>query len=126
MLVTIGHCHSEEWKHPALKGAPTLHPAQHTLCTHAYAVNRRSAQHLVRRLRSEPFAYSRTIDHAIQHLSSHHIVKVYSVFPPVVVQTYETESDIIPGRSKERVQWLGDSARERIALVEEAGAGSRH
>ena len=54
------------------------------------------------------------------HLS-HHTLNFFSVYPPIVVQTYETESDIIPGRSKDRVQWLADSARERIALFDELG-----
>ncbi|KAF8520975.1 hypothetical protein JB92DRAFT_2708583 [Gautieria morchelliformis] len=118
-LVMLGHCHSREWDRPALKGAPTLHPASHTLCTHAYAVNRRAAQRMVRRMRSEPFAYSRTVDHAIQHLSSYREIKVFSVFPQVVIQTYETESDIAPGRSKDRMHWLEDGVRDRMALVEE-------
>ncbi|KAF8509519.1 hypothetical protein BU17DRAFT_24977, partial [Hysterangium stoloniferum] len=118
-MVMLGHCHSEEWRNPALKGAPTLHPAYHTLCTHAYAVNRRSAKRIVRRLRTEAFAYSRTVDHAFRFLSSRHI-KVFSVYPPVVVQTYEMGSNIVPGRTnKERVHWLEDSALERIALAEQ-------
>ncbi|KAF8587145.1 hypothetical protein K439DRAFT_1630994 [Ramaria rubella] len=122
-VVMLGHCHSQEWTKPALKGTTTLHPATHTLCTHAYAVNRRSAQHIVRRLRSEPFAYSRTIDHAMQHLSMYHHVKVFSVYPPVVIQTYESESDITPGRSKERGEWVEDSVRERIAMAEAEAVG---
>ncbi|KAF8572856.1 hypothetical protein K439DRAFT_1377280 [Ramaria rubella] len=125
-VVMLGHCHSQEWTKPALKGTTTLHPATHTLCTHAYAVNRRSAQHIVRRLRSEAFAYSRTIDHAMQHLSMYREVKVFSVYPPVVVQTYESESDITPGRSRERGEWVEDSVRERIAMAQvEEGGGWR-
>lgn len=67
-VVLLGHCMSREFGKP-LQGAPTLFPATQSLCNHAYAVNRRSASRLVRYLRSESFAYSRAIDHAVNHLS---------------------------------------------------------
>lgn len=115
-----GYCAGEEWTHPPLKGAASLRETHHTLCTHAYAINRRAAQHVVRRLRSEAFAYSRPIDHAFVHLYYSHHITLYSVYPPVVVQTYDTQSDIAPGNGGDRVQWLVDSAKERIAFAEAA------
>lgn len=51
---------------------------------------------------------------------------VYSVYPPVIVQTYETKSDIVGGNGGTRVQWLEDSTRERIALAEEADVNNSH
>lgn len=121
-IVMLGHCHSQEWHHPPLRGSPFLHPSKHVLCTHAYAVTRTGARKMVRYLRSEAFAYSRTVDHAFQHLQSRGKVKSFSVYPPVVVQTYDMGSDIIPGRTnKDRVQWLQDSALERIELGKQLG-----
>jgi hypothetical protein len=45
-------------------------------------------------------------------------MKIFSVYPPIVVQTYETESNIVPGKGGIRVQWLEDSVRDRITLVD--------
>lgn len=124
-IVMLGHCHSKEWTKPALRKSPFLHRSSHVLCTHAYAVSRAGARKMIRYLRSEAFAYSRTIDHAFQHLQSREKINSYSVYPPVVVQTYDMGSDIIPGRTnKDRAQWLQDSALERIALGKELGIES--
>jgi hypothetical protein len=121
-----GHCGAEEWTHPSLRGNPKIREAHHTLCTHAYAITRRAAQRWVRHLRSEGFAYSRPFDHTLIHLYYSHKLMVYSVYPPVIVQTYETKSDIVGGNGGTRVQWLEDSTRERIALAEEADVNNSH
>ncbi|KIJ32485.1 hypothetical protein M422DRAFT_213760 [Sphaerobolus stellatus SS14] len=119
-MVLLGYCGDKEWTNPPIHGAPTLHPSFSTLCTHAYAVNKRSAARIVRRLRSEAFSYSRPIDHAYYHLYAYKETKSFSIYPPVVVQTYELDSDIAPGRPKsDRSQWLGDSTLERIQLFKE-------
>jgi len=123
--VSLGHCHSQEWTKPPLQGAPTLHPSFTTLCTHAYVVNRNSARRLVRRLRTEAFAYSRPIDHAYYYLFSHKGIKSFSVYPPIIVQTYQMGSDIVPNRpSTDREQWLEDSTLERIQLAKAIESGS--
>lgn len=101
----------------ALPGTPTLFPATLSLCSHGYAVNRRSASRLVRLLRSESFAYSRAIDHAINHLSMSGKLKIFTVNPPVIVQPKELTSDLVhPGFVPVREHWLSDSALERVAL----------
>lgn len=107
---------SHEFGKP-LQGAPTLFPATQSLCSHAYVVNRRSASRLVRYLRSEPFAYSRAFDHAVNHLSMSGRLKVFSVNPPVVIQPKDLASDLVHrGFKPIREQWLSDSALERVAL----------
>lgn len=80
-------------------------------------MTRRSAQHLVRRLRTEAFAYSRNVDIAVYHLLSHDELKIFSIYPPIVVQDQATESDIVKHRPQ-KLQPLADSAHERIRLAE--------
>ncbi|GJJ13140.1 hypothetical protein Clacol_007390 [Clathrus columnatus] len=115
-VVLLGHCMSRPFG-KSLAGTPTLFPATQSLCSHGYVVNRRSASRLVRFLRSESFAYSRAIDHAINHLSTTGKLKTFTVNPPVIIQPKELYSDLVhPGFVPTREQWLSDSALERVAL----------
>lgn len=117
-IVMLGHCMSKEWEKPAVHGTPYLHPSTHVLCTHAYAVSREGARRAVRYLRSSLFAFSRPIDGAINHLNFHKLLTLYSVEPPVVVQTRTTLSDIFDGFGSAKDQWLDDSAVDRLAMYD--------
>ncbi|KZP09602.1 hypothetical protein FIBSPDRAFT_938406 [Athelia psychrophila] len=112
--VMLGHCQSDEVTKPALRGTSYLHRAQHTMCTHAYAVSKQGAARLVRLLRTPLFAYSRPIDHAYIHLNHHDIVKAFSIYPPIVVQSKTTLSDIGEGVGPEEDFYLVDSALARV------------
>jgi hypothetical protein len=50
----------------------------------------------MRHLRSPGFAYSMPLDRAFTHLIATQRIEAYSVFPPIVVQTVDTRSDIQP------------------------------
>lgn len=95
---------------------PHLHPAAHVLCTHAYVVSKRSAARLIRLLRNPVFAYSRPIDWAYLRFKFTGRIKMYSVFPQIVIQAKNTESDIGGGAPEEAE--LVDSALERVAILE--------
>jgi hypothetical protein len=103
------------------------------MCTHAYALSKRSAAHFVRLMRSPLFAYSRPIgessrrnyvsrdqhhrpDHAFNWLVSTKQIEAFSVHPPPVIQSAVTHSDISgmgPGE-----YYLMDSALERASMWE--------
>ncbi|KAF8761899.1 hypothetical protein RHS01_01025 [Rhizoctonia solani] len=116
-IVMLGHCMSSENENPPVRGHPHLHPSKHVLCTHAYAVSRSGARKLVRYLRTPLFAFSRPIDHAVQHFNHHKILNIYSVEPAVVIQTKDTVSDIVDGTGGS-TEWLADSALQRVAYYE--------
>jgi len=113
-MVMLGHCQSDETHKPPVPGNSYLHPAQHALCTHAYAVSRLGAARLVRLLRMPLFAYSRPIDHAYIHLNWHGMINAFSVYPPVVVQSKATLSDIGQGTGPQEEFHLVDSALARV------------
>ncbi|KAF8707596.1 hypothetical protein RHS03_04228, partial [Rhizoctonia solani] len=117
-IVMLGHCMSSENENPPVRGHPHLHPSKHVLCTHAYAVSRSGARKLVRYLRTPLFAFSRPIDHAVQHFNHHKILNIYSVEPAVVIQTKDTVSDIVDGTGGSQTEWLADSALQRVAYYE--------
>ncbi|CAE6521977.1 unnamed protein product [Rhizoctonia solani] len=117
-IVMLGHCMSDENENPPVRGHPHLHPSKHVLCTHAYAISRAGAQRLVRYLRTPLFAFSRPIDHAIQHFNHHKILNIYSVEPAVVIQTKNTVSDIVDGTGGVQTEWLADSALQRVVYLE--------
>ncbi|KDN39557.1 hypothetical protein RSAG8_08713, partial [Rhizoctonia solani AG-8 WAC10335] len=117
-IVMLGHCMSDENENPPVRGHPHLHPSKHVLCTHAYAISRSGARRLVRYLRTPLFAFSRPIDHAIQHFNHHKILNIYSVEPAVVIQTKDTVSDIVDGTGGAQTEWLADSALQRVAYYE--------
>jgi GR25 family glycosyltransferase involved in LPS biosynthesis len=56
-----GHCFSYEYEKEPLPGTSYLYPSTSPLCTHAYAVTKKSATRLVRFLRSSLYAYSRPV-----------------------------------------------------------------
>lgn len=105
------------------------------MCTHAYAVSKASAGRLVRILRHPLFAYSRPlgkpkiynariplkiqVDHAFVHLNSNKKIKQYSIYPPVVVQSKSSLSDVSAGTGPDEDFYLMDSALERVKLWEE-------
>ncbi|KAJ1311656.1 hypothetical protein OPQ81_010131 [Rhizoctonia solani] len=117
-IVMLGHCMSDENENPPVRGHPHLHPSKHVLCTHAYAISRSGARRLVRYLRTPLFAFSRPIDHAIQHFNHHKILNIYSVEPAVVIQTKDTVSDIVDGTGGAQTEWLADSALQRVAYFQ--------
>ncbi|CAE6429323.1 unnamed protein product [Rhizoctonia solani] len=117
-IVMLGHCMSDENENPPVRGHPHLHPSKHVLCTHAYAISRSGARRLVRYLRTPLFAFSRPIDHAVQHFNHHKILNIYSVEPAVVIQTKDTVSDIVDGTGGAQTEWLADSALQRVAYYE--------
>ncbi|QRV90908.1 glycosyltransferase family 25 protein [Ceratobasidium sp. AG-Ba] len=124
-IVMLGHCQSDENAKPPVRGTPHLHPSTHVLCTHAYAVTRTGARRMIRYLRTPLFAFSRPIDHAFQHFNWHKILEVYSVEPPVVIQTKDTLSDIVSGTGGKQTEWLADSAMERVAAYEKLQLDAR-
>jgi len=121
-IVFLGHCYSREHENPMLPGAALIHPTKHALCTHGYAISQRGAVKLLRFLRSPDYAYSRPIDHAIKDLWRMALIKSYSVYPPVVIQTKNDVSDITGAVEK---QWsvheaLVDSTLERLEMLQAA------
>jgi len=117
-MVLIGHCFSSEYEKEHVWGNSYLHPSSWAMCTHGYAVSKKSAARLVRFLRSPLFAYSRPIDHAFIMLNSDKHINSFSVYPPIVTQSSRTTSDIFgdmgPGNDP-----MVDSALERVRLWEE-------
>ncbi|KAI0044898.1 hypothetical protein FA95DRAFT_1561739 [Auriscalpium vulgare] len=121
---SLGHCWSDESKHPALAGvsppfsgysllAPawltgrnlsSLHPSTSPKCTHAYVLSREGARRLLVHLRYPPFAYSRAIDQAFAWLVESGRLRAFSVVPAVVVQRKVARSDVMPGRGS---AWVG-------------------
>jgi len=115
--VMIGHCLSDEAeKNRKVTGTTYLYRASQPMCTHAYALSKKSAAHFVRLMRSPLFAYSRPIDHAFNWLVSTKQIEAFSVHPPPVIQSAVTHSDISgmgPGE-----YYLMDSALERASMWE--------
>ncbi|KAJ7030014.1 hypothetical protein C8F04DRAFT_1264362 [Mycena alexandri] len=117
-VLMLGHCSSKETDLNPLPSNPFLHPSTNPRCTNGYAVTRRGAQRLVRRLRTPAFAFSRPIDHAFAHIvelqrrppkNAKPGMHFFSVYPPVVVQQYTSRNDT-------QVERLEDSTRERMEL----------
>jgi len=119
-LVMLGHCFSREYAKEPLPGTSYLYPSTSALCSHAYAVSKRSAAHLVRLLRSPLFAYSLPIDDAYVLLNSDKHINSLSVYPPIVIQSSTTTSDVSGGMGlvdfPDRRFSLMDSALERVRL----------
>ncbi|OSD05740.1 hypothetical protein PYCCODRAFT_1432275 [Trametes coccinea BRFM310] len=117
-IVYLGHCWSDESHNPAILQADSivddqktrLHPSFAPRCTHAYALNPRSAHRLLRHLTFPPFAYSRALDQALAWLIQSKRVKAFSLVPSLVVQYKVTESDIDQGANG-----TGSSWRDRLA-----------
>ncbi|KAJ7935171.1 hypothetical protein B0H13DRAFT_1949951 [Mycena leptocephala] len=129
-VLLLGHCSATETLHAPISSSPFIHPSNMPHCTPGYAVTRRGAQRLVRRLRTEAFAFSRPLERAFAHLieaqrmhdrrpgtgpSLNPGMRFFSVYPPVVVQRYTLEKNT----QGEEVERLEDSTRERIALEEQ-------
>jgi hypothetical protein len=101
-----------------LPDAPMLRKTYHTLCNHAYAISLKGATKILRYFRSPDYAFSRPIDHGYKDLIQMHMLKSFSVYPAVAVQTKAGISDIVGGietvwKAKEG---LVDSTLERIEL----------
>jgi len=92
-IVMLGHCLSDEAT-KKMEGTTYLYHSQQPMCTHAYAVSKKSAAHYVRIMRSPLFAYSRPLDHAYIFLNERYHVNSFSVYPPVIVQSGTTQGDI--------------------------------
>jgi len=111
--VMLGHCQSAESGKPL----PGAFRSQQTMCTHAYAVSKKSAAHLVRILRTPLFAYSRPMGLAYIWLSEQKHINQFRIYPPVVIQSGSTpgdiSGDIVPGEFD-----LMDSALRRVKLWE--------
>ncbi|KAJ7638353.1 hypothetical protein FB45DRAFT_902581 [Roridomyces roridus] len=101
-VVFLGHCHSNESYYPALELHPPLltyiHPSHAPLCTHAYALSATGARRLLWHLTYPPFAYSRSIDHALAWLIQSGRIKAFSIVPSVVVQRKIGKSDVMAGK----------------------------
>ncbi|KAH9891173.1 hypothetical protein C8Q73DRAFT_651289 [Cubamyces lactineus] len=105
-VVFLGHCWSNESYYPAITTIRTpsldgkrvdLHPSSAPKCTHAYAINPRSARRLLEHLTFPPFAYSRALDQAIAWLVQSKRLKAFSLVPSLIVQHKESSSDILHG-----------------------------
>ncbi|KAJ3016490.1 hypothetical protein NUW54_g800 [Trametes sanguinea] len=114
-IVYLGHCWSDESRNPAIvqedpvfsTQKTRLHPSFAPRCTHAYALNPRSAHRLLRHLSFPPFAYSRALDQALAWLIQSKRVKAFSIVPSLVVQYKLTESDIDQGTNGTGSSWRG-------------------
>lgn len=100
-MVFLGHCWSDESANPALPrhiwmrfSGTAAHPSNAPLCTHAYAVNRRSARKLLLYLQYTRFAYSRALDHAYAHLITEGLIQAISLVPSIAVQRKALGSDV--------------------------------
>ncbi|KAJ7188764.1 hypothetical protein C8R46DRAFT_1205896 [Mycena filopes] len=117
-VLMLGHCSSRETALGSIPSNPFLRPSTDPRCTHGYAVTRRGAQRLVRRLRTSAFAFSRPIARAFARVNELERtatknakpgMRFFSVYPPVVVQRYTSRNDT-------HVETLEDSTRERMEL----------
>ncbi|KAI0327281.1 hypothetical protein GY45DRAFT_1257247 [Cubamyces sp. BRFM 1775] len=105
-VVYLGHCWSNESYYPAITANQNLgpdgkqvnlHPSSAPKCTHAYALNPRSARRLLEHLTFPPFAYSRALDQAMAWLVQSKRLKAFSLVPSLIVQHKESSSDIEHG-----------------------------
>ena len=138
-----GHCLGREYEKDPLPGTSYLYPSTEALCTHAYAVSKKSATRLVRFLRSPLYAYYLPIggshwcifdnlnsqssslfsDEVYVALSHEKRLESFSVYPPAVIQTSTTPSDVSGGMGiltqfNDRQFALMDSALDRVRLWE--------
>jgi hypothetical protein len=126
---------------PHLPGTSYLHPSSLPLCSHAYALTKKSAARIVRLFRNPLYAYSRPLgesrqvirrtgysillnaDHGFLYLYTWHLTRLFSVYPAIVTQSKVTESDIVPGIGAGEEFYLVDSALKRIAQWEASISG---
>jgi hypothetical protein len=71
-------------------------------------MTRSGARRILVHLRYPLFAYSRSVDLAIRWLVQSNRVKSFSIFPSIVVQRKNTNSDIMPGKGTDWVEHLVD------------------
>ncbi|KAJ3794589.1 hypothetical protein GGU11DRAFT_292542 [Lentinula aff. detonsa] len=99
-VLFLGFCWSNEANHSAVEDPyiipkkNKLHPSFQPRCLHAYALSPAGAVRVLKHLRHEPFAYSRTIDLAIAWLILEKRIKSFTVVPPLVIQRKVTKTDI--------------------------------
>jgi len=116
-MVMLGHCQSAEFRKKPVPGTTYLYPSSFTMCSHAYAVSKKSAAHLVRLMRTPLHAYARPIDHAIIYWNDHKHINQYSIYPPPVIQAGRTAGDITGGIGPGEF-FLMDSALDRVTMWE--------
>ena len=110
----VGHCWSNESYYPAITRSPDgqevdLHPSFAPKCTHAYALNPRSARRLLEHFTFPLFAYSRALDQAMAWLVQSKRINAFSLVPSLIVQHKESSSDISHGSDG-----MGSGWKERL------------
>lgn len=129
--VHLGHC----WGHEILRtsfpsslprvswadddaGPAYLHPllreSTAPMCLHAYAISSHGASTLLPLLSSPWTSYQSAIDVLIPFLLSHHLLKAFSIQPPLVIQRKDGPSDL---QGRNGSTWRGnlrDSTVERL------------
>ncbi|KAJ4471559.1 hypothetical protein J3R30DRAFT_1094298 [Lentinula aciculospora] len=99
-MLFLGFCWSVETNHPVVRDPyiipkkNLLYPSGQPRCLHAYALSPAGAVRLLKHLRHEPFAYSRSVDLATAWLISDKRIKSFTVVPPVIIQRKVTKTDI--------------------------------
>ncbi|KAK4697252.1 hypothetical protein P7C70_g8241, partial [Phenoliferia sp. Uapishka_3] len=111
--VHLGHCWGHELLNPQYLH-PLLHKATAPKCLHGWAVSRSGALHLLSLLNNPWSAYSTAVDVAVPTFISSHLLRSFSVEPPLIIQRKDGPSDLQGGNGSKWRGLLRDSTFDRI------------